>query len=180
MVTLINSQHIGEEMTDHDAPFVSRQESRPTFNVVVPFEGVTVLQMNKAMSELLCTYILEFEDIDTEIYALAEHLRDPGSWHRKTTNAAFSVDAFGDVVTLHVNQEMLEMIRSYVDEARSEANPEDKEIRAMSFAIADPARCYELRVEKYRGNKPKKQRNPKGRHNKNDLAGKRQNQPAYV
>lgn len=53
------------------------EETRPKFNVVEPFEGVVMVQMNTAMSKLLQDFIGEFEDLEVELQALRRALNDP-------------------------------------------------------------------------------------------------------
>lgn len=123
------------------------EEKKPTFNVTIPFERVTTVQMNRTMSSSLAKFLFDFEDIEAEIYALAEHLRDPGSWYRRATGAAFSVDNFGDVVNLQINQEMLDMLVDYLEDA---ANDTEVVIFALGRALKDPVKCSELRLKKIR------------------------------
>lgn len=160
----------------HDTPTHNSQDKKPTFNVVVPFERVTVVQMNRLMANVLADFILEFDDIDVEMYALAEHLRDPGSWHRRASGAAFSVDQFGGVVNLNINQTMLDTIIEYL----GEANSEEVEIFALNRALIDPVRCYELRVKKFRqrnGDPSNDPRQNRRQHNRQNYHGGRE--PAY-
>lgn len=123
--------------------------NRPIFNVLVPFDGNTTVQMNHAMANTISRFVFEFDDIDTEMYALAEFLRDPGSWHRKNSGIAFSVDIFGSMINMNMNQEMLEMFKSYLSEIDNDNDGNYNILRALMHALNDPIRAYEVYVRKY-------------------------------
>lgn len=121
--------------------------SRPIFNVLVPFDGNTTVQMNLQMAEEISRFIFEFDEIDDEIYVLAGLLKDPGSWYRKANNVAFSVDVFGSMVNLNMNQEMLEIFVSYLEELENDGN--STILKALMHALKDPIRAYEIYLKKY-------------------------------
>lgn len=154
--------------------------STPIFNVLVPFIGNTTIQMNQAMAAAIANFILDFNDTDAEIYALAECLRDPGSYHRKATNTAFSVDAFGQQINLNLNQEMREMLKSYLndlDNNHDEEHPNDAILRAMKYAINDPIRAYEMYVKKHsKRTEDRKYEKPNKREHQTT---KEEHRPAY-
>lgn len=53
------------------------QGERPKFNVEESFLGVTIIQMNAPMRDLLAQFIGEVEDSEREIVALGKALQDP-------------------------------------------------------------------------------------------------------
>lgn len=117
---------------------------------MVPFDGNTTVQMNQPMANTISRFIFDFEDIDVEMYAFAEFLRDPGSWHRKNSGIAFSVDVFGSMVNVNMNQEMLEMFKSYLIEIDNDDDDGNFAIlRALMHALNDPIRAYDVYVRKY-------------------------------
>ena len=121
-------------------------ESKAAFNVVVPFDGVTIIQLNKSMAELLADFLESFEDeIEPELDALLKSLDRSGSWSRKASGAAFSVDIFEGVVTVQVNQAMSNLIKDCINES----DDIEVELRALGKAIENPIRCAELRRQRH-------------------------------
>jgi hypothetical protein len=49
----------------------------PKFNVVEPFQGVVIVQMNDEMGQLLSDFINDVEDVEREIRAFSKALQDP-------------------------------------------------------------------------------------------------------
>ncbi len=54
---------------------------KPAFNVVEPFEGVTIVQLNASMRKLLQKFIEEVQDVEVEVIALGKALADPVKAH---------------------------------------------------------------------------------------------------
>jgi|19_taG_2_1085344.scaffolds.fasta_scaffold02714_9 hypothetical protein len=50
---------------------------RPQFNVVEPFQGVIIVQMNDEMGKLLSQFISEVNNVEHELIALGKALQDP-------------------------------------------------------------------------------------------------------
>ncbi len=117
-------------------------EVKPAFNVVVPFDGVTIIQMNDSMVNILSNLFEDFDDNEPEIDALSKCLSTPGTWARKSTGASFSTEIFCGVTTLQTNQAMADIVKNYINNTDDEI---DIEIRALSKAIENPTRCAELR-----------------------------------
>lgn len=124
--------------------------ARPAFNVVEPFDGILIVQMNGPMRDLLRDFIFEFDEIDTEMYALAEALTDPRRWFRRATGAAFSTERFESVTSVHLNQYMCRTIRDFIDQCDGHL---ERELLALSKAIANPEQCYRLRKAKQTADK---------------------------
>lgn len=108
---------------------------KPAFNVTVPFEKITNVQMNMVMADSLTNFILDFDDIDVEMYALAETLRDPGGWYRQKSETAFSVAFFGGIVSIQLNKPMVDMLVDWITDTDGEIEPE---ITAFCCALRDP------------------------------------------
>lgn len=49
----------------------------PKFNVVEPFQGVIIVQMNDEMGQLLSNFINDVEGVEREIVAFGKALQDP-------------------------------------------------------------------------------------------------------
>jgi hypothetical protein len=137
-------------------------KTRPIFNVLIPFSGYTTIQMNVEMAAAISNYLFEFENAASEIYALAEALQDYGSFTRKASSTAFSVDIFGHMVVLHMNSEMRDLLKSYLDDLESDDSEDDQLsiLRAMKHAVNDPTRAYEMYVKKH-----KRRSNNRSNHN---------------
>lgn len=52
-------------------------QQSPKFNVEEPFMGVTNVQMNDHMRDLLCQLINEVDNVERELFAFARALQDP-------------------------------------------------------------------------------------------------------
>ena len=53
-------------------------QERPTFNVSEPFIGVTTVQLNRAMVDLLINFLQDQEgQLEKEVWALVRALNDP-------------------------------------------------------------------------------------------------------
>lgn len=118
-------------------------EQKPTFNVTEPFDGVTILQMNDGMRNLLHSFIFD-EDQETtpvEVYALGEALNDPRQWHRKASETSFSTERFEGVTTVHLNRSMIKILRSFINEYEDL----ERELVALNRALGNPEQCYRLR-----------------------------------
>jgi hypothetical protein len=50
---------------------------KPAFNVVEPFDGVTIVQLNSSMRKLLQRFIEEVQEVEVEVVALGKALADP-------------------------------------------------------------------------------------------------------
>lgn len=129
---------------------------KPTFNVVIPFEKITIIQMNRKMADILADFINCFDDAEQDILTMAKAMRDPFQWHHKTSGLAFAVDDFGGVVHLKVNENMLRVLIDYI----SYATGEEREIFALGRALQDPVKCAELRIKKIRSRDDERQDRP--------------------
>lgn len=126
---------------------------KPTFNVVIPFEKITIIQMNRRMADILADFITCFDDADQDMLTLARGLRDPFHWHHKASGSAFAVDDFGGVVHLKVNDITLRVLIDYI----SYATGDEREIFALGRALQDPVKCAELRIKKIRSRDDERQ-----------------------
>jgi len=128
------------------------QKTKPAFNVVVPFEAITMIQMNRQMTDLVSEFIFDFDEIDDEVYAFADHLINPGSWSRKSSDIeeqdwpSFTIDRINNVYCVLLNKKMCQSLICFFDEVEEE----DVEIQvlALSKALKDPEKCSQIRFWK--------------------------------
>jgi hypothetical protein len=132
---------------------------KPTFNVSMAFEGVTTIQMNRLMASLVIDHILDiqeeepedWQDLDLEEVELLNHqlhilskcMKHGGSFKQKSNNIAFSVDKFGEMISILANPKMVDALLFALKSCLT------REVIALTKALADPVECMERRMKKY-------------------------------
>lgn len=145
--------------------------NKPAFNVVVPFGGITVIQMNSEMASLISQFILECDDIEPEMRTFAYALNRPtgrsgpvstvvvekgdendrviaeimGKEDHEYQDSTFTISCLNNVYSIQATRNMVEMITTFISEVDGEI---EKEIVALSHALNNPEMCYELRLDK--------------------------------
>lgn len=114
------------------------QIQKPTFNVVEPFMGVLMVQLNHAMSIELQKFISSIEDVDEEVEALKMALRDPaqnGVFVYKEGPSFVVTRSFKGVVLVEMNQEMRDILIQFISYIQGGV---DKIIWAFRLALENP------------------------------------------
>lgn len=143
----------------------NRVAPKPRFNVVIPFDGITTVQMNGVMADILHNFVDDVDDVDAEIYALAEALRNPSEprtypadWVRvDNSRPNFAVWKFRRMICVLLNDCMAKMLQNFIQETENV----EVQIHALSKALADPSGCYELRQSKMRARQQEQEREEK-------------------
>ncbi len=120
-------------------------DQKPTFNVVEPFDNILLIQMNVVMADSLRSYIFSFDEIDVDLYSLAEGLTDPRMWQRTLSQAGFLTERFENVVTVQLNPPMRHKLR---DNLSCAIYDEEPELVALGKALESPEKCYQIRKQK--------------------------------
>jgi hypothetical protein len=135
-----------------------QREYRPTFNVCLPFQRVTMVQMNLAMRDLLHDFFSELCDDETEeeVVAFGDALEDPAIYVHASRfdEPSFIVcEKYMGVVVIEMNNPMRDLIRKFI----SDVEGVEREIMAFSKALADPEASREIRDNKMRWRRENRQ-----------------------
>ena len=132
-------------------PNYETREYRPTFNVCLPFQRVTMVQMNLTMCDLLHDFFAELCDNETEeeICAFRDALDDPAIYVHaiRFDEPSFIIcEKYMGVMIIELNDPMLNLLRDFINYVEGV----EKEIMAFSKALADPEASREIRDNKLR------------------------------
>lgn len=130
-----------------------REEFRPplpAFNVCIPFQRITMVQMNVPMRDLLYGFFQELVDDETEeeMIAFRDALMDPSVYVHATRPSEPSFlmcEKYMNVVVCELNDAMRKLVRDFISEV--EGRVED-EIWALSRALKNPEASREIREQK--------------------------------
>jgi len=136
---------------DNQSQTRETREYRPTFNVCLPFQRVTMVQMNLTMRDLLYDFFQELCDDETEeeVIAFGDALDDPAIYvhaSRFDEPSFIIFEKYMGVVVIEMNDPMRDLIRKFIDDVEGI----EKEIMAFSKALADPEASREIRDNKLR------------------------------
>lgn len=125
----------------------------PTFNIVPPFMGVLVVQLNHAMSLELQHFIssINEEDVDEEVDAFRQALRDPaqfGVYVFKEGPSLLAMRSFKGVVIVEMNLEMRDILVDFISEIDGGV---DKIIWAFRLALENPEGGRPVKTNKQSG-----------------------------
>lgn len=125
------------------------REYRPTFNVCLPFQRVTMVQMNLTMRDLLYDFFNDLCDDETEeeVIAFKDALDDPAIYvhaSRFDEPSFIICEKYMGVIIVEMNDPMRDLIRKFI----SEVEGVEREIMAFSKALADPEASREIRDNK--------------------------------
>lgn len=128
----------------------SMSPQKPTFNIVPPFLGVTVLQLNHSMSHELQKFIgsIEESDVEQEMAAFKAALRDPineGAYVFKEGPCFSIIRSFKGVVLAELNEEMRQLLIEFISDIEGGV---DKIIWALKLALEDPDTTRTIRIRK--------------------------------
>ncbi len=116
----------------------NQQPTKPTFNVNSPFMGVLMVQLNHTMSIELQRFIDSVADVEDEVEALKDGLRDPSQYgvfvHREGPSFLV-IRSFKGVVVVEMNQEMRELLIQFISDIEGGV---DKIIWAFRLALENP------------------------------------------
>lgn len=153
----------------------SQKQQKPTFNVNPPFMGVTMVQLNHAMSIELQRFIGSINDVEDEILAFKAGLRDPandGVYVYGQGPSFLVIRSFKGVVMAELNQEMRDLLIQFISDIEGGV---DKIIWAFRLALENPEGRDTARSRQLAPNINKRQRirgaysgNPDGEPNGDD------------
>lgn len=131
----------------------SNQPQKPTFNVVSPFMGVTVAQLNHAMSIELQNFIDSIDDVEDEVAALRDGLRDPanaGVQVYKDGPSFVVMRSFKGVVLVSLNEPMRELLIQFISDIEGHV---DRLVWAFRLALENPEGRKPIRNGRFNQNK---------------------------
>ena len=142
------------DMDPRDCPRGERPKVQlPAFNVCVPFQRITMVQMNLAMRDVLSDFFHELvdEEAEEEIVGFRDALDDPSVYvHATRPNepSFLMCEKYMNVIVVEMNEAMRDLIRKFINEI--EGRIED-EIWAFNRALENPEASREIREQKQSG-----------------------------
>lgn len=138
------------DLDPRDRDYRETKEKVPAFNVCVPFQRITMVQMNIAMRDLLYDFFSELVDNNTEeeLVAFRDALDDPAIYVHATKPSEPSFlmcEKYMNVIVVEMNDAMKQLIRKFINEI--EGMVED-EIWAFNRALQNPEASREIRRQK--------------------------------